>query len=541
MSTSHLPRRPLRRVQSKRPDAKINAVLISLDAPSYLRESPTRELAAVSLRQVLRENIFVFHLVLWAMASVLMVAINALTSSLDLPWSLWPISIWGALVLFHGWVAVSRGRQRYVIAHKVLTERQKHAEAGETDSATAELRAKLLGSLGAARQVLHGAAPEVTAALARGETHALTTLAWLDGAERMLSRGATAGSRRQRAIELLSRPGWGSVRGVLEALRTEVDLREAALATLHKEASRRQSILESFVLTLEGAVAAKDRKDLLAAVTGPIRDRVTLLESALASGSASPRARTPAEEVGIERIHEEVRLARQLQRSILPEEAPRVTGLSVSHLYRPSSEVGGDFYDFYSLDADRLLIALGDASGHGLDSSMVSSMAKSALYTHVSAGRDLSETMFEMNRMMWDTLGKQRLMTLALLEIDARNRTLAWVNAGQVFPLLRRSGAVRELEAPSYPLGVRRQTSYNVQRERLEPGDVLLVFTDGCVEALDSGGEAFGWARLGDELRGLDSGDTGRIVEAISESLWQYLGGGPPQDDVTLIAIGVER
>jgi serine phosphatase RsbU (regulator of sigma subunit) len=499
-------------------------------------------LAAISLRQVWRENGFLFHLVCWSAASVFLFAVNFLTTGLGKPWSLWPFATWGAVVLVHAYLSLIRGRQRYSADHNLAAARQRQTEeASEAeDSPCAELHTKLLGSLTSARDALRGAAPEVTADLSRGETHALTALAWLKSAERMLSRGETIDGLRQEAVDLLSRPGLGATRVVLEALHSEIDLHEAALGALDREASRRQSILESFILALEGAGAAKDREDLLAAVTGPIRDRVTLLESALTAGSAAPPSLSPTGEAATERIREEVDLARQLQRSILPEEAPRVPGLAVTHLYRPSSEVGGDFYDFYSLGSDRLLVAIGDASGHGLDSSMVSSMAKSALYTHVSSGRNLSETMAEMNHMMWDTLGKQRLMTLALLEIDSSRRQLAWVNAGQVFPLLRSSDGVRELEAPSYPLGVRRKASYEVRHEQLEAGDVLLVFTDGYVEALDRAGEPFGWERLSDRLRTVDGDHTDRIVAGLSEALWQHLGEGQPQDDVTLIAIGLE-
>ena len=517
-------------------------MLSSLRSLSRLRDSPTRELAAVSLRQVWRENGFLLHIVCWSTTSLFLVVVNFLTTGLGRPWSVWPFVTWGAVVLLHGYLSLVRGREQYVTEHRRVAARQRQAEetSAAENSPCAELRTKLLGSLTSARDALRGAAPEVTADLSRGETHALTALAWLESAEEMTSRGDKTTALRQQAVDLSSQPGPGSTRVALETLRHQLDLHETALGALEREASRRQSILQSFVLALEGAVAAKDREDLLAAITGPIRDRVTLLESALAVGPAAPQALSPTGEAATERIRDEVRLARQLQRSILPKEAPRVPGLSVSHLYRPSSEVGGDFYDFYSLGSNRLLVALGDASGHGLDSSMVSSMAKSALYTHVSSGRDLAETMTEMNRMMWDTLGKRRLMTLALLEIDVGKRRLAWVNAGQVFPLLRSANGVRELEAPSYPLGVRREASYDVRHEQLEAGDVLLVFTDGYVEALDPSGEPFGWERLGDRLRTLDNGDTDRVVARLSEALWQHLGEGQPQDDVTLIAIGVE-
>ena len=97
--------------------------------------------------------------------------------------------------------------------------------------------------------------------------------------------------------------------------------------------------------------------------------------------------------------------------------------------------------------------------------------------------------MAELNHLMYDTLGKRRLMTLALLEIDTQLKRLAWVNAGQVFPLIRRQDRILELKQSSYPLGVRRGTRYERQEMSLETGDVILLLTDGLFEAAGHNGD----------------------------------------------------
>jgi sigma-B regulation protein RsbU (phosphoserine phosphatase) len=242
----------------------------------------------------------------------------------------------------------------------------------------------------------------------------------------------------------------------------------------------------------------------------------------------------------MDRLQDEVRLAQDLQRSILPERAPEVPGLAVAHLYRPSSEVGGDFFDYYTTESGGLLVAVGDASGHGLDSSMVSSMAKSALYTHVAAGRSLDATMAEMNRMMYATLGRRRLMSLVLVEIDPSESRLRWVNAGQIFPIISRQGRVRELEQPGYPLGVRPDGKFEIAEEPLRPGDLLLLLTDGYVEAVNPAGEPYGWHRLEQRLRDIDSTEVELLITELAEDLWSYLDGEPPHDDVTLVAIRID-
>ena len=167
-------------------------------------------------------------------------------------------------------------------------------------------------------------------------------------------------------------------------------------------------------------------------------------------------------------------------------------------------------------------------------------MAKSALYMQMSAGRSLARSLEEINHMMCDTLGRRRFMTLALVELDVASRRISWVNAGQVYPLLVRSGRVLELEQPGYPLGVRRDSSYRQCEEALEEGDLLVLLTDGYVEAVGPDGETHGWERLVERLAGLGQATPQEVVERLSRDLDGHLGGSAPQDDVTLIAIRFE-
>ena len=148
--------------------------------------------------------------------------------------------------------------------------------------------------------------------------------------------------------------------------------------------------------------------------------------------------------------------------------------------------------------------------------------------------------MAEMNRLMYDTLGKRRLMTLALLELDVPRRRLAWVNAGQVYPLLRRGGRILELKQSSYPLGVRRSTRYERQEMGLEPEDLLVLLTDGLFEAAAKDGEIYGWDRVVDRLKNTQTADVQAIVEGFAEDLWEHLSETPLPDDMTLIAIRID-
>jgi serine phosphatase RsbU (regulator of sigma subunit) len=450
------------------------------------------------------------------------------------------IGSWGVAVMLHGWSALVAGRRRFarrLASVEAEIRRQAAPTSSAADQEVAELRTRLSRAAEEAREVVRQTGGQAVADVARGESLGLSIVAWLEEARHILGRGREVGKLRQEVVDALSRPGTEAQRTGLRLLLGQLDGRDVKLAALEREAARRQSVLDSFILLLDSASLAGADSEMLAAVTKPIRERLSLLESV----GASPAAAAALGDPGGGRIEEEMRLARDLQRSILPSQAPTVAGLSVAQLYRPSSEVGGDFFDFYAIGENRLLVAVGDASGHGLDSSMVSSMAKSALYTQVSAGRALEETMSELNRMMFDTLGRRRLMTLALVEFDTTARRLAWVNAGQVYPLLRRRGEVRELEQPSYPLGVRARVEYEAAELELEPGDLLLLMSDGYIEATGEAGAPYGWERLVERLADLAGADPASLIGRLEGDLRSYLSGRPLEDDVTLVAIAFER
>jgi hypothetical protein len=521
----------------------MDIVSLEVRIPLRLLSSPSPEMELLSLQQLRAESLFLFHVACWAGLSLYLVAINLFTTGPARPWSLWPVVVWLAVLPLHWtWAYIVR-RKWFEIRHRRLAATAKPTEEHEESEAAEEpddLRTRLLQAVAEAREALRSVSPEAVSDLSSGETHALTVLAWLEEAERLTPLGERARKLRREVTLALSKPGNEATRGPLQNLLGQLDLQDVKLARLERVTAERRSLLDSFLLTLESAGLATASPDLLAPVIDPLRERVQLLERVATMEGRGQAPTATSSTAATERLQDEVRLAQDLQRSILPEKAPEVPGLTVAHLYRPSSEVGGDFFDYYTAESSGLLVAIGDASGHGLDSSMVSSMAKSALFTHVAAGRSLDATMTEMNRMMYATLGRRRLMSLVLLEIDPSESHLRWVNAGQIFPILRRHGKVRELEQPGYPLGVRPDGRFEIAEETLQPGDLLLLLTDGYVEAVNPAGEPYGWPRLEQRLRNIESTDVEHLITELAEDLWTYLDGEPPHDDVTLVAIRID-
>lgn len=479
------------------------------------------------------------HLAAATTLGLFLLALNAMTGGLGVPWSLWPISVLLLTVLAHCALTLGLQARRYESRLHDL-EGSLLASEGQEDEQVAALRSQLLRSAEEARASLRTTDAAALPSVTQGEAYALQALAWLDNAHDLLARRPQTRQLRREMAATLSKPGEHLVLDYGRRLMAALDLHEERLTALEREAHSRRSLVESFLLALGSAGMAGTNEGVLAVVGDPIRERLAQLAAVAApTGHTPPAQGRRAASSATDRFREEVRLAQDLQQSILPPAAPEVTGLRVAHVYRPSNEVGGDFYDFYATGPQRLLVAVGDASGHGLDSSMVSSMAKSALYTHVAAGQGLDLSMAEMNRMMCDTLGRRRLMTLVLLEVDTAGRRVAWVNAGHVYPLLRRRGGVRELARPGYPLGIRRDLAFEMREEKLEPGDLLLVFTDGYVEAMSADGEVYGWERLVEKLATYPGQDAEPLVHSLVQDLGEHLDGLAPQDDVTLVALAL--
>lgn len=503
--------------------------------------SPSEETARLALRQTLSEHRFYGHLWIWMAVALLLIGGDLASAYRDSSGT-WISLVWGTVVFIHYRRVWHGGRRRFLQRHGARLEGKKASQQGAIHA----LRERLLKALEGARDSAHTAGQDTQMNMAKGEHQALAMVAWLMDAEPLLAAQRSARRERRRVMAHLARPGRAVERQLCQELLALLDDNDRRLNRIEGQAEERQDRVESFLLALDSARMARRSGGESAgdgADGSSAQRRVDLLEQVLEGPTlTSDTDVAPAATDGeAARFRQEVGLARELQLSILPAEAPRVPGLDVAHLYRPSSELGGDFYDFYALskpdeEGQHLLVALGDASGHGLDSSMVSSMAKSALYMQVSARRDLAAAMVELNRMMCDTLGRRRMMTLVLLEIEATEGHLRWTNAGQLYPLLCRGRKIIELAQPGYPLGVRRKQGFAIAGKQLLAGDQLVLLTDGFIEA-NNGDDIYGWPRLLETLAQRPRGNARQLIDHLMEDLARHMGETDPDDDVTLLAI----
>jgi len=266
----------------------------------------------------------------------------------------------------------------------------------------------------------------------------------------------------------------------------------------------------------------------------------SVLLSALADQAAITieNIRLYSERAEQDRIRRELENARRIQMGILPDEDPQSDVIEISSFFKPAAEVGGDYYDFVRFSRDRIGIAIGDVSGHGLDAGLLVSMAKSCLFTTTRQSQKISDVMEAMNEMVCQV--KVRLfMTFAFSMIDAQKHLLSISSAGHPFPyhLSAATGELTTVEEGMYPLGVRRDISYPIYEFRLGPGDLLIYFSDGIIEAVDERGEQLGFERFEQIIKRSAGGHARSVRDRILSEFDAFRGGAPIVDDVTLIVV----
>jgi len=242
------------------------------------------------------------------------------------------------------------------------------------------------------------------------------------------------------------------------------------------------------------------------------------------------------------RMKRELEYARQIQLSMLPRGAPDVGWLDIAALSLPATEVGGDYYDYFHLDSDRLAVVVGDVTGHGVASGLVLSGVRSSLnLLHEDLGNP-RKVLERVNGMLKRTSTPRMLMTLALAVLDRRERSVALATAGHPPMLVLRSasGVVDEVGRGSFPLGAIADETYPELRSLVAAGDVLLLYSDGLVEATNKDDEQYGWGRLCRELsRQAQAASAKEIRDALLRDIWSFKGNVEQLDDITMVVIRV--
>ena len=268
----------------------------------------------------------------------------------------------------------------------------------------------------------------------------------------------------------------------------------------------------------------------------------SLIQAIAANAAAAiVNARLYEEAVRGANIQRQLRLAGEVQRRMIPAEAPKVPGFDIAAVYVPCFELGGDFYDFIPLGEENMGIAVCDVVGKGVRASLLMASLRAALRAHASAVYDISDVLARLNANMCAETLPCDFATLFYGVIDVRSRRLTYANAGHCRPLLVRDGQCRHLSVGGGVIGINEQARWEQDTIACLSGDVILAYTDGLSEALNFDDEAFGRARIERALLAAvaDGHDADSITRQVLWEMRRFAGLQEHFDDLTIVAIKV--
>lgn len=248
-----------------------------------------------------------------------------------------------------------------------------------------------------------------------------------------------------------------------------------------------------------------------------------------------------------ERLEQELRIARLVQQTLLPQELPALDGWHIAAHYRPARSVGGDFYDFIYYNDGRLGLVIGDVTDKGVPAALVMASTRATLrgvaFDYNSAqvgtaeqGMTPGDVLARANDLICPDIPPKMFITCFYAILDPKTGLLQYANAGHDVPYVRRGNSFLELRARGMPLGLLPGMPYEVKELQLEPGDSILFYSDGLVEAHNPNREMFGFPRLSEYVATHAGGAA--LIQSVLEDLEIFTGPNWEQeDDVTLMTL----
>ena len=241
-----------------------------------------------------------------------------------------------------------------------------------------------------------------------------------------------------------------------------------------------------------------------------------------------------------QRMEQDLKAARNVQAVLIPREAPPIDGLEVAVRLRPAREISGDVYDFFEHGPGQAIIAFGDVSGKGAAAALYGAMVSGLLRTLAQRRKGSAELLVQLNRVLRERKVEAQYVTLLILSWDHIEQTFVMANAGSAPPILLRKGEIHKLRVEGVPAGLLDDRKYDELTLHTQPGDLLLLYSDGITDQLDPKQEEYGRGRLNHVLKQVWNLSAEEIVDAILADLDRFTAGAPAFDDQTLIAIVVQ-
>ena len=240
-----------------------------------------------------------------------------------------------------------------------------------------------------------------------------------------------------------------------------------------------------------------------------------------------------------ERLQSEIEIAREVQNQLYPRAAPQTESLRLTAICRPARMVSGDYYDYARTKDNRIALAIGDVAGKGISAALLMATLQSSFRTQLSNGGNshlsAADLLSQLNTHLYANTSAEKYSTLCLGLYDESAGTFVYSNGGHLPPALIRAGAVHRLEVNGTVVGAFPFAEYGESRIVLEPGDLLVFFTDGVTEPENAYGEMFGEERFLELLIRNAHLSEQEIVRAVSDSVREWTGSDELQDDMTLL------
>lgn len=275
---------------------------------------------------------------------------------------------------------------------------------------------------------------------------------------------------------------------------------------------------------------------------GPFTDADQRLAETLAlqAGVALERSRMFETHMERQRLTRELQLAKTIQQQLLPREPPSVEGYDIAGWNLPAAETGGDCFDFLPLEDGNIVLTIGDATGHGIGPSLISTNCRALVRAVSSTTSNLLQGLEQVNRLLCDDVASGHFVTFFLGRLKPKEHCLEFISAAQgpIFLFRRQTGGIEEFGTSGPPLGIDVDLPFDEpQTTMMSPGDILVVLTDGFFEWAHHDGRSFGNDRVKVVIQENAAETAETMIRKMYESVREFADGAPQMDDLTALII----
>jgi serine phosphatase RsbU (regulator of sigma subunit) len=271
-----------------------------------------------------------------------------------------------------------------------------------------------------------------------------------------------------------------------------------------------------------------------------VEKRIELIEGiSRQTALAIMNDRYQKEMVSREALEHEFQLAREIQQTFLPSKIPQIDGWDLDARWRPARKVGGDFYDLFYLPGQTLGVTIADISDKGVSAALYMTLTRTLMRAVIQETRNASETLERVNDLLLSETPHGVFVTALIGILNPRTGEFKYANAGHNLPILKSEddGKISFLEKGEMALGVLPHVKYREHRIDIQPGEVLIFYTDGIPDTLDRNGNDFGMDRFLSTIRESKNSGAAEMLDAIDRNLMNFAGSQTPTDDVTVVGI----